>query len=207
MYALERVTPPAVPVITGAEVVMRLEMPEAAAGRMTPFVTAAEQYFDGNTGYLGRALIEQVWDLYFDTYAFPDGLVRIPLPPMIAIKELAFETDSGALEGLPEGSWRIIRGETTRLAPVGFRLNDYRSFRLRFACGYGAEGTAVPEPIRQAITLRAAHLASLSRPDVQLIADAVTGIGSSTWAVSEAVGKTYETAADNLVSGYKVPVL
>ncbi len=112
-----------------------------------------------------------------------------------------------SLQVVEADRYSLERGKPAIIKPIDFRLQDYRSFRLRFRCGYGDKGEDIPEPIRQAIVLKAAHLRSISRPDVQLMSETVNGVGSSMWSVSESVGVAYERAAANLVSGYRIVVL
>lgn len=207
MVALVRITPPASPVVSGEEAAARLGLDVAFAPQLAPLLLAAEQTFDGPQGMLGRALVSQQWDMYFTLSAYPSRVIPLPLPPLVSVDELAIENGSGELEAVEPSLYRVTPGTQDVLLSSSLSVSRDTSMRLRFTCGYGAVGTDVPEPIRQAIVMKAAFLRSMSRDDPQLRSETVDGVGTSTWAVSDVVGTAYEKAAMALVQGYRVPVI
>jgi uncharacterized phiE125 gp8 family phage protein len=62
-------------------------------------IDAAVSHFDGRDGILGRALVEQTWELRLDR--FPP-CVEIPLPPLVRIEEIAYLDEQGAERTLTE---------------------------------------------------------------------------------------------------------
>src|SRR6185369_8190715 len=53
------------------------------------FTAATTQHLDGRDGLLGRALIDQTWELrlsWFPCY----GLLRLPLPPLIEVVSVKY---------------------------------------------------------------------------------------------------------------------
>lgn len=116
---------------------------------------------DGYTGYLekvlGRAFIEQEWELYYD--AFPTGELQIPLGDLISVTSVEYvdsttllyttwdaanyEVDTFSLDGwiIPADSWPSAIAETSN------------ALRVTFKAGYGDEMTDVPQAIRNAIGL------------------------------------------------------
>jgi uncharacterized phiE125 gp8 family phage protein len=58
------------------------------------YIQAATAYVDGKDGFLGRALVTQVWQLTLD--AFPTDEIKIPLPPLQSIVSVQYDDPSGA---------------------------------------------------------------------------------------------------------------
>jgi len=205
--ALVQITKPAVPVVAGEEAARRLGLDIAVAPLLVPMLAAAEQTLDGPAGLLGRALVSQQWEMYFTDSTFPGGAITIPLPPLLSVDSLECEDGSGEFLVVDPQNYKIWPGEPAKILPNGWRIPPFSCLRLRFTCGYGPAGTDVPEPIRQAIVMKAAFQRSMSRDDPQLRSETVDGVGTQTWAVSDVVGTAYEKAALALVSGYRMPVL
>ncbi len=57
-------------------------------------VEAATAYLDGYRGVLGRAIMSQVWELYYDE--FPDGALQIPLGPVLSVDKVEYVNAAGA---------------------------------------------------------------------------------------------------------------
>jgi uncharacterized phiE125 gp8 family phage protein len=122
---------------------------------------AAVSHFDGYTGILGRCMISQVWELYYD--AFPSGDMQVPLGNIISIdtveyvdptteiyttwSDTNYEVDEKSVEGwiVPIDSWPTAM-ETTN------------AVRVTFTAGFGATAASVPGAIRAALLLMIGHL-------------------------------------------------
>jgi uncharacterized phiE125 gp8 family phage protein len=121
---------------------------------------AAVSHFDGYTGILGRCMISQVWELYYD--AFPSGDMQVPLGNIISIDTVEYvdptteiyttwadtnyEVDEKSVEGwiVPIDSWPTAM-ETTN------------AVRVTFTAGFGASAASVPAAIRAALLLMVGH--------------------------------------------------
>jgi uncharacterized phiE125 gp8 family phage protein len=121
------------------------------------YIAAATERLDGAEGYLGRALITQVWELTLDH--FPLRL-RLPLPPCQSIDAISYITPDGATEDLDPASYTAtglggVSGATILFAtgkPATASRPD--AVAIRFTAGFGSTPAAVPAPIRTAILNR-----------------------------------------------------
>jgi uncharacterized phiE125 gp8 family phage protein len=122
---------------------------------------AAVSHFDGYTGILGRCMISQVWELYYD--AFPSGDMQVPLGNIISIDTVEYvdpateiyttwadtnyEVDEKSVEGwiVPIDTWPTAM-ETTN------------AVRVTFTAGFGSAAASVPAAIRAALLLMIGHL-------------------------------------------------
>lgn len=100
---------------------------------------------------LGRALIEQTWELTLDS--FPADWIDLQKTPVSAIVSVIYldseqveQTLSDALYELaPDQRWlRPVIGESW---PSAYSGAD--TVRVQFTAGYGADGAAVPAEIRE----------------------------------------------------------
>jgi uncharacterized phiE125 gp8 family phage protein len=117
-------------------------------------ITAAVQNIDGRDGWLGRALVQQTWELALD--CFPTE-IKIPLPPLQSIASIKYD-DAGGFEQTVSASDYTVdnAGRVGWVIPnAGFRWpNTYRganAVRVRFVAGYGTDNENVPAPIKLAI--------------------------------------------------------
>lgn len=133
-------------------------------------VSAATAHLDGWSGILGRCLISQTWRIDIDGFCYSDipgvpsgyGL-RLPFPDVSEITSITYydadnvqQTVAGSSYSLKEdavGSFVWFDSDFT--IPSMYLRPDAMS--VTFVAGYGDAATDVPEPIRQAIMLLAAH--------------------------------------------------
>lgn len=119
-------------------------------------IDGVTSYVDGYAGILGRCLIEQTWELYYD--AFPSGDLLIPLGNLISITSVEYvdpttllyvtwdpanyEVDAVSLDGwvIPVDAWPTI-------------ADTSNAVRVTFKAGYGAAATNVPAAIRAALSM------------------------------------------------------
>lgn len=138
-------------------------------------ITAARQRLDGavaagmaNTGWLGRALVTQTWDLLLP--AFPRWGITIPLPPLQEVVHVKYLDGAGEEQTLADSpaEYLVNPGEPAVLIPLvggcwpvtldaGYGRTDV--VRVRFIAGYppvdSPEDLAgnVPAPIKSAIKI------------------------------------------------------
>jgi uncharacterized phiE125 gp8 family phage protein len=124
--------------------------------KLTAMIDAAVSHLDGRDGLLGRALIEQEWELTLDT--FPATALCLPLPPLISVTSVKYIDPAGAEQTLPAAAYKVEPGEDGRLSPVygtswpGAR-SESGAVKVVFKAGYGAAADAVPQAIRSAMLL------------------------------------------------------
>ncbi len=111
---------------------------------------------------LGRALITQTWDVYFDRWP-SERFIELPYPPLTSATvkyQLEDDTDydntfTGFIADLVDEPGRIVLavGESW---PAG-TLYPVNPIKIEIGCGYGAAST-VPSGIRSAILLKLSDL-------------------------------------------------
>lgn len=128
---------------------------------------AAIGHFDGRDGWLGRALVEQTWELRLDD--FPP-CIEVPLPPLLSVDSIEYLDASGDLQTLATAVYQVEPGGF-RKALIAPALN--RSWpatygvrgavRVTFTAGYARANddspavveAGVPPPIVTALKLQA----------------------------------------------------
>jgi uncharacterized phiE125 gp8 family phage protein len=115
--------------------------------------------------FLGRALIDQTWQLVLDS--FPTGTnleIKIPKPPLIEIVDIAYDDPGGApvsivadqyfVDNVSEPGW-VVPANASLSWPAP--ISAINSVRIRFRAGYvdnnSPPGAAVPGDIKSAILL------------------------------------------------------
>jgi uncharacterized phiE125 gp8 family phage protein len=126
------------------------------------FVATATGDIDGIDGWLGRALVTQSWRLTLD--AFPASAIKLPLPPLQRVEQIAYVAPSGAAMTLPASAYRVLTWDSDpgRVEPAyGTTWPAVRrqaaAVTIDYTCGFG-DPAAVPEPIRSYIRLRLGQL-------------------------------------------------
>ena len=127
--ALKRKTAPATQPITRDEAKAHCRIDHTDDDVLVDaYIASATSYLDGPTGILGRCIVSQVWELYYD--AFPCEDLKLPLGDVITIDKVEYvdpiskayviwpavnyETDLIAKEGwvIPVASWPIALSTT-----------------------------------------------------------------------------------------------
>lgn len=159
--ALKLLTAPTITPVTLAEAKAHCRIDHTDNDtQITALIEAATSYLDGYHGILGRCLIEQTWELYYDT--FPTDDLRIPLGNLISVTSVEYvdpttllyvtwaaanyETDTYSLDGwvIPVDTWPTP-------------AETINAVRVTFKAGYGSTAASVPAAIRQAILMIIGH--------------------------------------------------
>lgn len=169
---LTLVTAPAVEPITEQEALDHLRV-SAAEDLIDRLITAARQHIDGKDGWLGRALITQIYDLYLDGFPSNDyppqygrygDAIYLPLPPLQEVASVKYIDTNGDLQTMDAADYAVYTAsEPAFIRPAyGTCWPSTRcvpeSVVVRFTCGYGDAGSDVPMPIKQWLLLKVAHL-------------------------------------------------
>lgn len=160
--ALKLKTAPALTPVSLAEAKAHCRVDHADDdAQITALITAATGYLDGYHGILGRALIEQEWELYYDAFPTEDDLL-IPLGNLISITGVEYVDPTTLLYT----TWAAANYEVDTYNPDGWVLNvetwptiaeTSNAVRITFKAGYGAAASAVPPAIRHAILMMVGH--------------------------------------------------
>lgn len=138
---LKRISPPASLPFTLAEVKQHLRKDsDEDDAKIEMFMQAAVDHAEGPEGFLGRALIDQTWDLYLD--AFPTNEIKIPLPPLIEIVgvfhldssgvEQEVSSDNYIVDDASQPGWVVLASSASWPTP----LDGANAIRVRFRAGY-----------------------------------------------------------------------
>lgn len=157
-----RTVGPAVPVVTVAEMVAHARANAEDNALLEAYVGAATAHFDGWTGVLGRCLINQQWRIGLG--AWPAcRTIRLPFPDVSAAAVVYSDADdaeqtvdAALVERGHDALGAFLRLKDDFSAPT---LYDDRldPVRVTFTAGFGAAATDVPQPLRVAIMMLAAH--------------------------------------------------
>lgn len=158
-----RVTGPAVAVIPVEEMKAHLRVVgDDETALIAGLVAAAEQWADGWSGVLGRALITQTWEL--DMPEFPGDAIRIPLGPVQSIVSVKYHPPSGAQQTADANSYRLHEdsaGHYIRLVNgAAWPSTDIRddAVTIRWVAGFGDTPGDVPQNIRVGLQMMVAHM-------------------------------------------------
>lgn len=152
--SLSRQSPPAALVITTDALAEHLRLPHAApeteqTTELTTLIRAATSALERR---LDAAFIAQTWQWRTEVLTAP-----FPLTPVISVETVELVAPDGAratwtgwslAQGMPHP--HLIARSTPTLATDGYA-------EIRFTAGYGTTADALPEDLRQAVTLLAAH--------------------------------------------------
>jgi uncharacterized phiE125 gp8 family phage protein len=165
---LKLVTPPqGLPIsLEEAKAHLRVDHNDEDAA-ITLLLKAAIEHNDGPEGFLGRALVDQTWDLYLDE--FPTSTIEIPLPPLIEVVGVFYGDSNDAEQEFSAASYvvddasqpaRIILSDAASWPTISRNAN---AVRVRFRAGYidatnsppdsPSEASAVPFDIKAGILL------------------------------------------------------
>lgn len=117
------------------------------------YIATAIQNVDGRDGWLGRALVEQTWELRLPEFGGP--VIPIPLPPLIAVESVKYYNAADVLQTLSAdvyevtgvggfGKARLVL-KSGQVWPVLAKRSE--NVVIRFTAGY----ETVPAPILTAI--------------------------------------------------------
>lgn len=124
-------------------------------------IKSATDYCDGPTGFLGRALIEQTWELVLDAFPDDDEEIKIPMPPLIEVESVKYDDAAGDEQTMSTADYTVDNvSEPGWVLPVGSwpsTFDGVNAVRIRFRCGYLDSSSPpvenVPGSIKAAIKL------------------------------------------------------
>lgn len=130
-------------------------------------VSAATKYAEK---FLGRALIDQTWELVLDEFPTDEDelAIKIPLPPLIEVESIKYDDGDGVEQTLDEDLYVVdSASQPGWVVPVSTwptSINDaVNSVRIRFRAGYLDTSVSpaeenVPDNIKAAILLHVGAL-------------------------------------------------
>lgn len=164
MQPLLLVTAPTTTPITLTEAKAHLRVDFADDDTLiTTLLSVATSRFDGPTGLLGRALMPQTWDMFFD--GFPScSYIKFPMPPLTSVTGVFYTDPSlGTEQTFASTNYEVDTyskpGRLTLISTAVWPITKDKtnSIRVRFVAGY-ADAASVPAPIKAAMLLTIADL-------------------------------------------------
>lgn len=151
--ALKLITAPATTPVSLTEAKAHLRVDHTDDDTLiTACIAAATAYVDGPNGWLGRALIEQTWELTIDE--FPDNEIKIPMPPLIEVVSIKYDDTAGDEQTLSTDDYTVdLVSEPGWVLPDDTwpsTFDGINAVRIRFRAGYTG---GVPADIKAAILL------------------------------------------------------
>lgn len=165
MLDLELDTAPETTPISVAEAKANMQIThDEHDGTISDMIAGAVGHLDGYSGVLGRALVEQTWVLHLDHFpTTPNQRIRLPLPPLIGVEEIAYIDPDGVDQVLDAGLYKVLAGERSQVEPAYGETwpatrRESRAVSIKFTCGWAvpAQGATWPTklaPIRRALLL------------------------------------------------------
>lgn len=126
------------------------------------YLAAATEYCDGAGGFLGRALLDQTWELVLDEFPSGEDLeIKIPLPPLIEVVSIKYDDSAGVEQTIDDGDYTVDNvtepGWVLPRSAWPSALDAVNSVRVRFRAGYvNADSPVeprVPSAIKNAILI------------------------------------------------------
>lgn len=151
-------TAPTAEPISTAEAKLHLRVTQSADNDyIDRLVKSARQTVEAWTG---RALINQTWYLYLDAFPWSDDRIRLPKAPLSSITSLIYTDTAGTATTWDGAYWdadtnptpgELVKTYGSTWPTASLRPNS--PIVIEYIAGYGAAGSAVPEPMRDAIYL------------------------------------------------------
>lgn len=143
MSALRLVTPPATEPVSLVEAKAHLRVTDDDYDtEINAFIRAARRHAER---FLGRALIDQTWDYYLDTFPVletspePD-LIEIPMPPLIAVSGVFYQDSAGDEQEFTSFSVDTASQPGRIYLPSSgswpSAVDTFNAVRIRFRAGY-----------------------------------------------------------------------
>lgn len=160
---LRLVTAPAVTPVDVAAARAHVEVYGSAHDdKLEAMIDAAVSNLDGPAGILGRALVEQEWEMSLD--AFPADCLDVPLPPLRSVSSITYIDAAGAPQTLAPAAYVVDTASAPGAITPAYGTSwpatraQRNAVKVQFKAGYGATGDDVPAAIKQAILLMVGDL-------------------------------------------------
>ena len=150
---------------TEAKLHLKIDSDTTDDNLITYLIQAAREQAEAFTN---RALITQTWDLVLDNFpdnSTPDGYdIYLSKSPVASITSITYLDGNGATQTLASSVYGLDNyGEPCRIylkygQSWPSTYSQANAVTVRFACGYGASGTAIPQSIKAAMMLILGHL-------------------------------------------------
>lgn len=174
-YRMSLVTPPPAEAVTLDEQKAHMRVDHADDDALIEaLISAARQHVDGADGWLGRALVQQTWDMNMNGFPLlaSEGRIVLPLAPLISVDEITYRDPDGGTQALAPAAYQVVDGGSQR-SFIALEPNQawpgtddrYDAVTVRFTAGYAPSGDSppdyaanVPFPIKAALMIMVADM-------------------------------------------------
>ncbi|MCA1300710.1 head-tail connector protein [Stappia indica] len=151
-------TPPAAEPVSVEEARQHLRLTSTAEdGLIARLIRAARAHVESVTR---RALITQGWRYYLDDWP-PGRVIYLPVAPVASVESVLVFAGDGAPVAVEETALRLdgASGAPRLKVAAGAPgpLDGFNGIEVDFTAGYGADASAVPPVLVQAVLLLTAH--------------------------------------------------
>lgn len=179
--------------------------------KVTAYIAAAVEGFDGPGGWVGRAFgVQTLEHLRCD---FPCGLIELPCPPVVSLTSITYLDAAGTERTVDVAGVTLDKiGGTLRLN-AGYwpaALGQAGAVKIRYVAGYNGTSIAtggtgsLPASVKQAIRFMVQNMMSTSTDQQLLKVIDVEGVSRREFFTSQADSKTLMKSADALLAGLRV---
>jgi uncharacterized phiE125 gp8 family phage protein len=124
------------------------------------YIQAAVDHTDAGTGLLGRAMINQTWELTHD--AFPCGPLKIELGPLQSVSSVQYiDPVTGLYVTWPGSNYQVdLASYEGWIAPIDSwptAKDAMNAVKIVFIAGYGDAAANVPANVRAAMLMLVGH--------------------------------------------------
>lgn len=159
---LKLITAPATDPISLNEAKTHLRVSFTDTDNDAAITTAIKAAADYAEQFMGRALIDQTWDLFID--AFPSAEIKIPKPPLIEVQSVNYFDTGGTEQVVAPANYYVDNASQPGwVVPQGgavwpSTLTAINAVRIRYRAGYldstvSPPSANVPTSIKQALLL------------------------------------------------------
>lgn len=127
---------------------------------ITLYIKSAAAHIEGNRGVMGRALLNQDWELYADE--FPCGDLTVPLGPLVSVASVEYlDQTTGNYVTWASSNYTVdMVSFEGRISPVDSwpsTLTRVNAVRVTFTAGHGADASTLPADIKAALLMLIGH--------------------------------------------------
>lgn len=155
MYALTLITPPTVEPLELPELKVHLrEDGSEQDALITSLIVAAREHVEG---FLGRKLINQVWDLTLD--GFFGSSITIPYAPLVSVGSVKYLDTAGVQQTMTASDYVVDTARQPGRVFLAYQAvwptaqSRENAVVIRFTAGYGTTAASVPDSIKAAMKL------------------------------------------------------
>jgi uncharacterized phiE125 gp8 family phage protein len=133
--------------------------------------------------YTQRQFVTATWKMLFDAFPGSCGAIELPYPPLQSITSITYYDAAGDLQTLDASTYQVdIYHEPGMVQPEpdetwpDTELDRLNAVTITFKAGYGDAGTDVPEPLRMAVRMGAAHLYEHREDPIEVALKEIPGL-------------------------------